>query len=242
MKRTLGAVLTTSALILVACDGPIRFEPPKGAKSAFDLRVIDRLTCPVTEGQLKRVSMADDGQSCRYEAAETEIELRLVRLDQGDAQAALAPLEADLKALMPNLPPPSKIEPSGSKANIHLPWVNIKAGDDGAKIQVGSVHIDANHEWAEIRTARNITESETEAKGSNARRRNIQATYILAREGDHPGYHIVGYEALGPKGGPIAVGIVKARARKNESHDLLADVKALLKANVGGGSSSITIS
>jgi len=45
---------------------------------------------------------------------------------------------------------------------------------------------------------------------------------------------VVGYEARGPKGGPIAVATVKAKDRDAGDHDVFKDMKALVRHNVGG--------
>jgi hypothetical protein len=62
----------------------------------------------------------------------------------------------------------------------------------------------------------------------------VRATLILASDKAASGYRVVGYEARGPKGGPLAVAVVKAKGRDGSDHDVFEDMKRLVKHNVGG--------
>jgi hypothetical protein len=62
-------------------------------------------------------------------------------------------------------------------------------------------------------------------------RRGFRATYILARDNLKDGWRAVGYEAGGPKAGPITVAVVKSKA--GDRHDVLDDVKRLVRRNSG---------
>ena len=62
----------------------------------------------------------------------------------------------------------------------------------------------------------------------------VRATLILASDKATSGYRVVGYEARGPKGGPLAVATVKAKGRNGSDHDIFEDMKTLVRHNVGG--------
>jgi hypothetical protein len=230
------------------------------------LRAISKLDCPQKQGELTRVSAAADGQSCLYAGQNAEVTLNLVALNGGDAEAALAPIEADLKALMPAMksppapPPPPGGKPRGEGAKISLPGVKIDAHDKGADIRIGGLTINANDGSAEVKVAKNVTvrddggnstvnvkasgddEGDTEIHASNdgaqirQRKRGdgVRATLILASDKATSGYRVVGYEARGPKGGPLAVAVVKAKGRDGSDHDIFEDMKTLVRHNVGG--------
>ena len=228
------------------------------------LRAITKLDCPQKQGELTRVSVAADGQSCRYSGQNAEVTLNLVALNGGDAEAALAPIEADLKTLMPAMksappPPPSPGgKPRGEGAKISLPGVRIDAHDKGADIRIGGLTINANDGSAEVKVAKNVTEragnsnvsvkssddeeGDTEIHanegGAQIRQRKrgdgVRATLILASDKATSGYRVVGYEARGPKGGPLAVATVKAKGRDGSDHDIFDDMKTLVRHNVGG--------
>ena len=261
---------------LTACsprtDAPQRDHRPGRGEP---LRAISKLDCPDRQGELRRVSVAADGRSCVYEGRNAEVVLRLVALNGGDAEAALAPIEADLKALMPAMkappPPPPPGHANGDTAHVRLPGVRIDANDKGADIKIGGLSINANDGSAEVRVAKNVTirdgdterriterasgggstvsvNSSSDEEGDIAIHANqgeaqirqrkrgdgVRATLILASDKATRGYGMVGYEARGPKGGPLAVAVVKARDRDGNDHDVLDDMKALVRRNVGG--------
>jgi hypothetical protein len=228
------------------------------------LRAITKLDCPDKQGELTRVSVAADGQSCLYSGQNAEVTLNLVALNGGDAEAALAPIEAELKTLMPAMkasaPPPPPGAPGHESAKISLPGIRIDAHDKGADIRIGGLTINANDGSAEVKVAKNVTEragggnsnvsvtssndeeGDTEVHanegGAQIRQRKrgdgVRATLILASDKATSGYRVVGYEARGPKGGPLAVAVVKAKGRDGSDHDIFEDMKTLVRHNVGG--------
>lgn len=219
-----------AALALAACDHPDAARQ----RAEAQLKVVSKLDCPATQGSLTRVSAAADGQSCVYSAEGAEVTLKILPLADGNAAAALAPLEADLKTLLPPTAPsaPAGAATAGGEGvNIHLPGVSIEANDDNARIKVaGGVNIDADDKRAEVRV---MDEGEAES-GDSHRDKGVAATFILASDDAASPWKVAGYEARGPRGGPLVVATVKAKARDHDGHDLFDDMKALIRHNVGG--------
>jgi hypothetical protein len=248
MNRLLLLAAGVAALGLTACHREVRRVEP--------LRTIARLDCPEQQGQLKRVSAAPDGQACVYQADATEVTLKLLALNNGDAHAALAPIEAELKGLMP-----AKEEAAAAKADaeadaadkgddeddndakhekvsIDFPGLHVKAENGNAEVEVGGVHVDADDNGKAVvkvgdHTTINAENERAEIRDGHDDQEGFHATYILASDKMPSGYHVVGYEARGPKAGPIAVAIVKSRA-EHQDRDVFDDMKALVKKNVGG--------
>jgi hypothetical protein len=119
----------------------------------------------------------------------------------------------------------------GGKANINVAGVHINADDktNSAHIETrrhgfmghgaGDVTIDANQSGAIIRTR---------SMGSDVRQ-----NLILASDKPGPeGWRAVGYEAQGPRSGPLVVAIVQSRASEHDR--LFGDVKALVRRSAGG--------
>lgn len=254
----LGAGIVVSVLTLAGCDRPPppHAEKPQQSPRRETVRAITRLDCPDRQGGLKRLSVATDGLSCVYDGAEAEVLLRLIALNGGNAEAVLAPIETELKALMPSARPPT---PSSSdrqhetnKASIHLPGIDIDASDGGADIKIGSLTINADDGAAEVKINKNVGQQSRDVTLSdgddvnirandhgaevrhNRRGGSIRSTLILASDKAPNGYRVVGYEARGPKGGPIAVATLKAKNRDSGDHDVFKDMKALVRHNVGG--------
>jgi hypothetical protein len=276
--RYLPLLAAASLLALAACSPKVEVshDDHKVSGKRAPLRAISKLDCPDRQGELTRVSAAADGQSCLYAGQNAEVTLSLVALNGGDAEAALAPIEADLKGLMPAMkapptPTPPDGKPRGESARISLPGIKIDAHDKGADIKIGGLSINANDDGAEVRVAKNVTvrdgdtvkhvtertsggnsnvsvkasnedEGDTEIHatddGAQIRQRKggdgVRATLILASDKATSGYRVVGYEARGPKGGPLAVAVVKAKGRDGSDHDIFEDMKTLVRHNVGG--------
>jgi hypothetical protein len=261
-------VVGTSALALVGCHRTetAKIEKHERAGRREPIRAISKLDCPAQQGRLKLVSAALDGLSCIY-SGEAEVTLRLVSLNGGDAEAALAPIETELKALMPTVKAAEATDRSGrpekNKTSIHLPGVHIDASDDGADIKIGHITINSSEGGAsEVKINKNVTVRGDDRKetvsisshddedgdgdvnirandgGAEIRHTKrgdaIRSTLILASDKAPSGYRVVGYEARGPKGGPIAVATVKAKNRDEGDHDIFKDMKALVRHNVGG--------
>src|SRR4051812_5703671 len=93
-------LMTTSALAaaaLSACTPPTP-QHHRHWRDA-DMKSISKLDCPDAQGALKRQSAAADGKSCVYgDANGGVVTLQVVSLDGTDPQAALNPLETQLRA------------------------------------------------------------------------------------------------------------------------------------------------
>lgn len=264
-KHSLAAILAISACA-AALAGCQRHEASSEREAEAKpgrrqpVHAIDRLDCPDRQGELVLEIRGQDGQSCSYSAKDALVTLRLVKLNGGDADAALAPIEAELKDIMPLPPAPERPHPAKSGKNqttISLPDVNINASDHGADIRIGQLTINSDGGAAEVKVNKNTNvrgnaqvnvsandehEGDVTIKandqGAEIRTRKggdvIRSTLILANDKAPKGYRLAGYEARGPKGGPLAVAVVKAQSRNTDDHDLFKDMKALVRHNVGG--------
>ncbi|HYG25387.1 MAG TPA: hypothetical protein VD906_00615 [Caulobacteraceae bacterium] len=230
---------------LAACGPEVRKTDAAEEAAPAALRTISKLDCPQAQGELQLVSAAPDGRSCAYKAAGAEVNLRLVALN-GEPSAVLAPIEAELKGIVP--PPvkaatpatpaaPAEGNEEGGKAEINFPGLQIKADDSGANIRIGNIRIDADEQGgAEVKVGGETTVNANDG-GAEIRTGTtsgeVRSTYILASESAPNGYHVAGYEARGPKGGPIVVATVKAREEDRSQHDLFDDLKDLVERQVG---------
>ncbi|MGE5564757.1 MAG: hypothetical protein ACM3YN_01180 [Parcubacteria group bacterium] len=237
MNRLMLLAAGVAALSLGACHREVHRAEVHGP-----LKTVSRLDCPEAQGQLKRVSAAPDGLTCAYEGDDTEVTLRLVSLTDGDAQAALSPIEADLKSLMPAPNPPTVPTPAGTESKtenvaIDFPGLQVHANDGGAQVRVGGINVDADDNGAQVRmggnTAVNADQRGAEIRQGRSDEAGFRSTFILASDKMTSGYHVVGYEARGPKAGPLVVAVVKSRAEHND-RSVFNDMKALVKKNVGG--------
>jgi hypothetical protein len=115
----------------------------------------------------------------------------------------------------------------GDHAHIDLPGIHISADDDKANVNVAGVHVDAGENGATVRMSRDVR---LRGEALSPQRRGFRSTFILARDDLKDGWRSVGYEAAGPKTGPITVAVFKAR---EGHHDVSDDVKRLVRRNGG---------
>ncbi len=116
----------------------------------------------------------------------------------------------------------------GDHAHIDLPGIHINADDDKADVNVGMVHVNAGENGATVRMSRDVR---LRGEAFSRERRGFRATFILARDDLKDGWKAVGYEAAGPKVGPITVAVFKAH--EGTRHDVSDDIKRLVRRNGG---------
>jgi hypothetical protein len=117
---------------------------------------------------------------------------------------------------------------SGDHAHIDLPGIHINADSDKADVNVGGINVDAGENGATVRMSRDVR---LRGEAFSPDRRGFRSTFILARDDLKDGWKSVGYEAAGPKTGPITVAVFKAHEGRH--HDVSEDVKRLVRRNGG---------
>jgi hypothetical protein len=219
----------------------------------------DGKTCLYTTRDGDQVSLRLIPVSASYEAALQPVEQELQAEVQTDQEAAAAKV-ADAKAAVAGAKAAAGAAAEAAKtakqaaedavgevkdadegdgkgphpgrnehAHIDLPGIHIDADDDGkADVNVGTIHVNAGENGAVVRMARDVR---LRGEAFSRDKRGFRATYILAKDNLKDGWKTVGYEAAGPKIGPITVAVVKART--GDHHDVFNDVKRLVRKNAG---------
>jgi hypothetical protein len=113
---------------------------------------------------------------------------------------------------------------------VDLPGIHISARDDNADVRVGGIRINANDDKSTVHIFREVR---LRGEALSRDKRGIRATFISANKSDPSGYGYVGYEAAGPKTGPITVAVVKAKNEIDHSDDVARDVRRLVRRNGG---------
>jgi|GEM_PF-2038345 len=223
--------LCASAFALSACATRVDingFEPT--ATGGAPLSVAAALDCPVTQGQLARVSQADDGLSCEYQGPVGEtVQLRLVPLEGRLATDVLEPARAELRTLVPlTLSRPGRVtkDEPGEHTNIDMPFFHIHTAGDHADLKVFGVTVLSAGENAEVKTHVGGVHTVVHASPSGAEvitedvgRTNTSLVYVLASEKGSPsGYRAVGLVARGPAAGPLVVGEFRAPGQAGSAY------------------------
>jgi hypothetical protein len=123
-------------------------------------------------------------------------------------------------------------EGDGSVTRVDLPGIHIVADDekDSANVKLGPVMINAGDDNAQIRIRRDVR---LRGEAFNPEKRGMRATFIYTGDDLAGGYRYVGYEAGGPKRGPITVAVVKSKAEGPDDSGLHSAVKRLVRMNGG---------
>ena len=118
----------------------------------------------------------------------------------------------------------------GDTTRIDLPGIHIRAdGDKGAAdVRVGAIQVHANEGGAVVRVAHDVR-----LRGDmlSPERRGFRASYRLSDDRLKDGYQAVGYEAAGPRTGPLTVGVIKSKI--GEHHGVFTAVNHLVRKNGG---------
>jgi hypothetical protein len=118
----------------------------------------------------------------------------------------------------------------GEHANIDLPGLHINASGDKADVHVGPIHVDASGETATVRSLQDVR---MRGEAFSRQKRGIRAMFVYAGDELGGGYKYVGYEASGPRTGPLAVALVKSKTASGFHGDIYGDVKRLVRRNGG---------
>lgn len=120
----------------------------------------------------------------------------------------------------------------GSTTRVNLPGIHIVADeeDDSASVRIGPLHVDAQGEEAIIHIRREVR---LKGEALSRHKRGVRATFISHGEGLPNGARVVGYEAGGPKTGPLTVAVIRANDEVHDGDDVYRDVKRLVRKNGG---------
>jgi hypothetical protein len=115
-------------------------------------------------------------------------------------------------------------------AKIDLPGLHINADSDKADVHVGPIHVDASGDTATVRSLQDVR---MRGEAFSRQKRGIRAMFVYAGDELGGGYKYVGYEASGPRTGPLAVAVVKSKTEGGFHGDIYGDVKRLVRRNGG---------
>lgn len=116
--------------------------------------------------------------------------------------------------------------------HVNLPGIHITANDDDdtADVQIGPLRVNAGGDGATVRMRREVR---LRGEAFSPEKRGVRATFIYTGSSLPDGYRYVGYEAGGPKAGPLTVAVVKSKSHGPDGGELYPDVKRLVRKNGG---------
>jgi len=122
------------------------------------------------------------------------------------------------------------VDGDDQEAHVNLPGLHIDADGDNAKVDIGGIHVDASEDQATVRVQRDVR---LRGEAFSREKNGLRATFIAKRDNLPDGYRYVGYEASGPKQGPLTVAIVKSRDEISHGSRLQHDLERLVRRNGG---------
>lgn len=202
----------------------------------FETRLLGSM--PRTAADISR-SSAD---LARADAASARADAQVARAD-ADAARADARASADATPDSAHVSAPGlKVDAEGDRASVRMPGIHVEANGDKADVRIGGFTIRANDSGASV-NGRMTTGADTDSVSINARDDAaeirtrapgdaIRQTYLLTdNRPSEAGWRMVGYEARGPRTGPIVVATVRSRERNADG--VFDDAKELVALNVG---------
>ncbi len=120
----------------------------------------------------------------------------------------------------------------GEHARVDLPGIHIVTDGDKADVRVGPIHVDADGEGSTA-TIKLFRDVRLRGEALAREQRGFRATYVYTGEDLTSGYKFLGYEAAGPKVGPLTVAVVKSKGGGSQRGDMYDDVKKLVRRNGG---------
>lgn len=207
------SVAAIGALALAACQ---------------PVKTVTRLDCPATFKRLTRVSARADGERCEYRGdGDLAMTLQLAPVT-GSPAAALAPFEQALRARTGG---EEMDAPRAADTEVDLPGLHVRAndGDDQAEVKIGPVTIKADDGGALVRSSRDVR---LKGQSLSPTKNGYRASFLLAGDKLKDGYRVAGYEAAGPRTGPLAVAVYTART---EHADLSAKKSIVQLVRRNGG-------
>ncbi|WP_296597505.1 hypothetical protein [Phenylobacterium sp.] len=138
----------------------------------------------------------------------------------------------DIKVTVDSKDHKGVVTDANGKTRVDLPGIHVVADDanDTADVQIGPLKVKANDDGATVRIYRDVR---LRGEALNREKRGVRAMFIYTGEDLPKGYRFVGYEAGGPKRGPLTVAVVKSKSEGPDGHDIYPDVKKLVRKNGG---------
>ncbi len=251
--ETMGALTRKGS---AQADGTVCvYTGPRGAEVSLHLVTLDDTTADEAlesfETQLltamphTAAQMADGKAEAQADAARGEADAARAAADA--AQTAADAAADSARAAADSAPtgdratvtaPGMSVDAQHDRARVRLPGIRIDTDGDKASVNIGGLHINANDDGANLDVSTNEETVSIQAHDDAAQIRTrapgeaTRQTFLLTdNQPSEAGWRLVGYEARGPRGGPVVVATVRAKDRNSDG--VFDDAKDLVTLNVG---------
>lgn len=118
----------------------------------------------------------------------------------------------------------------GESTHIDMPGIHVSEEGDNAKVRIGPLKLDASGDDTVVNIYRDVR---MKGEALSTQKRGLRATFIYTGKDLPAGYRYVGYEAGGPKTGPLTVAKVRSKVDTESGDKIYHDVQALVRRNGG---------
>jgi hypothetical protein len=194
-------------------------------------RVLDQIEAEITPKAQAAAAVAQADATLAQARAEDA--RRAAEQAERDAADARRKVEHDLPGARVTVEVDeneSSAEPGRETTSIRLPGIRINAEDDKADVRIGGMQINAEGDKAVMSMRRSVR---LKGQAFAREKRGLRAMYIYTGGALPEGVGAVGYEAGGPKAGPLTVAVVKAKDAERRDSELYDDVQRLVRRNGG---------
>ena len=111
-----------------------------------------------------------------------------------------------------------------------MPGIHVSEEGDNAKVRIGPLKVDASGDDTTVNIYRDVR---MKGEALSPQKRGLRATFIYTGKDLPAGYRYVGYEAGGPKAGPLTVAKVRSKVDTESGDKIYHDVQELVRRNGG---------
>lgn len=115
-------------------------------------------------------------------------------------------------------------------ASVNLPGIHVSGDDETAKVRIGPLSVDADGDDTTVNIYREVR---MRGEALSREKRGLRATFIYTGQDLPAGYGYIGYEAGGPKTGPLTVARIRSKAGTKSGDNINQDVRELVRRNGG---------
>lgn len=115
-------------------------------------------------------------------------------------------------------------------ASVDLPGIHVSGDSETAKVRIGPLSVDADGDDTTVNIYREVR---MRGEALSREKRGLRATFIYTGQDLPAGYGYIGYEAGGPKTGPLTVARVRSKAGTKSGDNINQDVRELVRRNGG---------
>ena len=115
-------------------------------------------------------------------------------------------------------------------ASVDLPGIHVSSDSETARVRIGPLSVDANGDDTAVNIYREVR---MRGEALSREKRGLRATFIYTGQDLPAGYGYIGYEAGGPKTGPLTVAKVRSKAGTKSGDNINQDVRELVRRNGG---------